>query len=229
MSQNKTAPKMSFGILGAVSSIFSYSMSQIPLENPLEKQVEAILPTDWGHFKIMAYARQPDDNSPHLAMVHEYFDPTNEPTIVRIHSECMTGDVFHSNRCDCGEQLDYAMRVAAEKGGVVIYLRQEGRGIGLINKLKAYNLQDKGLDTQEANLHLGFGADERHYDDAITILQNLNIKKVALLTNNPLKVNYLEAGGIEVVERLPVLITPKEDNVFYLKTKQKVMGHLLNL
>lgn len=188
-----------------------------------------MLPTEWGNFRIIAYSRRPDDNLPHLAMVHEHFEPTHEPTVLRIHSECMTGDVFHSNRCDCGQQLDYAMRVAAERRGLVIYLRQEGRGIGLINKLKAYNLQDKGLNTLEANLHLGFGGDERHYEDAITILQNLDIKKVALLTNNPLKVNYLEHGGIEVVERLPVLIEPKEENEFYLKTKQRVMGHLLEL
>lgn len=195
----------------------------------LKKQVEALLPTDWGHFRMIAYSRLPDDNSPHLAMVHESFDYDKEPTIVRIHSECMTGDVFHSNRCDCGEQLDYAMRLAAEKGGIVIYLRQEGRGIGLINKLKAYNLQDKGFNTQDANLHLGFGADERQYEDAITILQSLGIQKVALLTNNPLKVNYLEKGGIQVVERLPILIAPKEENAFYLRTKQNIMGHLLDL
>ena len=198
-------------------------------KTPLKKQVEVLLPTDWGNFRMIAYARHPTENSPHLAMVHEKFNAANEPTTVRIHSECMTGDVFHSNRCDCGEQLDYAMRLAAERGGVVIYLRQEGRGIGLINKLKAYNLQDKGFDTMEANLHLGFGADERQYEDAITILQSLDIKKVALLTNNPLKVNYLEKGGISVVERLPILIAPKEENVFYLKTKQNVMGHLLEL
>ncbi len=198
-------------------------------ETTLIKQVEATLPTEWGNFRIIAYARRAADNLPHLAMVHENFDPTNEPIVLRIHSECMTGDVFHSNRCDCGEQLDFAMRLAAKRGGLVLYLRQEGRGIGLINKLKAYNLQDKGLDTQEANLHLGFGADERDYEDAITILNDLNIKKVALMTNNPLKVNYLERGGIEVVERLPILIEPKKENTFYLETKQRIMGHLLDL
>lgn len=209
-------------------SIFAQEIFKMS-KTPLVKQAEALLPTEWGNFRIIAYSRRPDDNLPHLAMVHEHFEPTHEPTVLRIHSECMTGDVFHSNRCDCGQQLDYAMRVAAERRGLVIYLRQEGRGIGLINKLKAYNLQDKGLNTLEANLHLGFGGDERHYEDAITILQNLDIKKVALLTNNPLKVNYLEHGGIEVVERLPVLIEPKEENEFYLKTKQRVMGHLLEL
>ncbi len=195
----------------------------------LEKQAEVLLSTDWGNFRMLAYAKNAQDAAPHLAMVHENFDPLSTPTVVRIHSECMTGDVFHSKRCDCGEQLDFAMRMAAQKGGIVLYLRQEGRGIGLINKLKAYNLQDKGFNTQEANLHLGFGADERQYEDAINILQDLEIKKVALLTNNPLKVNYLEKGGIQVVERLPILIAPKEENVFYLKTKQNVMGHLLEL
>ncbi|MBL7818156.1 MAG: GTP cyclohydrolase II [Saprospiraceae bacterium] len=198
-------------------------------KNPLKKQAEAIIPTNWGNFNLIAFARHPDDKIPHLAIVHESFNAQREPTVVRIHSECMTGDVFHSHRCDCGEQLDYAMRLAAEKGGVVVYLRQEGRGIGLINKLKAYNLQDKGFNTLEANLHLGFGADERHYEDAIKILQDLGIQKVALMTNNPLKVNYLEKAGIQVVERVPVLIAPKEENVFYLKTKQTEMGHLLNL
>jgi GTP cyclohydrolase II len=195
----------------------------------LTKQVQALLPTDWGHFHIIAYAENAQDSTPHLAMVHENFDPLSTPTVVRIHSECMTGDVFHSSRCDCGEQLDFAMRLAAERGGVVIYLRQEGRGIGLINKLKAYNLQDKGLNTLDANLHLGFGGDERQYEDALTILHDLNIHQVALLTNNPLKVNYLEKGGIQVVERLPILIAPKEENAFYLKTKQNMMGHLLDL
>ena len=196
---------------------------------PLKRQVDVLLPTDWGNFRMIAYARSSNDNVPHLAMVHESFDPLNEQTVVRIHSECMTGDVFHSNRCDCGEQLDYAMRLAAERGGVVIYLRQEGRGIGLINKLKAYNLQDKGFNTLEANLHLGFEGDERQYDDAVAILQSLDIKHVVLLTNNPLKVNYLEKGGIKVVERLPILIAPREENAFYLKTKQNAMWHLLNL
>lgn len=199
------------------------------IKTHLKKQVEVLLPTDWGNFRMIAYAQRIDDRVPHLAMVHENFDPKNEQTLVRIHSECMTGDVFHSNRCDCGEQLDYAMHLAAEHSGIVIYLRQEGRGIGLINKLKAYNLQDKGFDTLEANLHLGFEGDERHYDDAIAILQSLDVKNITLLTNNPLKVNYLEKGGIHVVERLPILITPTEENAFYLKTKQNSMGHLLNL
>jgi GTP cyclohydrolase II len=193
---------------------------------PLKRQADALLPTPWGTFRMIAYARRNDDPLPHLAMVHENFDVQNHPTLVRVHSECMTGDVFHSHRCDCGEQLDYAMRLAAERGGVVIYLRQEGRGIGLINKLKAYQWQDKGLNTAEANIKLGFKADERTYEDAITILQDLSIQKITLLTNNPLKINYLQAEGIQVINREPIVIEAKEENEFYLHTKRDFMGHL---
>ena len=196
-------------------------------KNPLKRQADATLPTDWGKFRLYAYSRHEADPLPHLAMVAEGFDPQNAPTVVRIHSECMTGDVFHSHRCECGEQLDFAMREAAEKGGIVVYLRQEGRGIGLINKLKAYRLQDKGLNTLEANLHLGFAGDARTYEDAATILQDLGVQSVALLTNNPLKINALKELDIDVLERLPILIKPKKENTGYLKTKQKEMGHLL--
>ena len=193
----------------------------------LKRQADAILPTDWGNFRMIAYARRSDEPLPHLAMVHENFLVDIQPTWVRIHSECMTGDVFHSHRCDCGEQLDYAMRKAAEQGGVVIYLRQEGRGIGLINKLKAYRLQDKGLNTAEANLHLGFDADARTYEDAISILKDLGITKIHLLTNNPLKMDALEESGIEIISRQPIIIEAKAENEFYLETKRDLMGHLL--
>ncbi len=199
------------------------------MKKNLKRQADAILPTDWGAFQIIAYSRKKNDPLPHLAMVAEGFDPENAPTIVRIHSECMTGDVFHSHRCDCGEQLDFALQQAAKSGGIVVYLRQEGRGIGLINKLKAYRLQDKGLNTLEANLHLGFAGDARTYEDAATILKDLGVKSVALLTNNPLKINALEDLGIPVLERLPILIEPKTENKSYLKTKQMEMGHLLNV
>ena len=199
------------------------------MKNSLTRQADAILPTDWGAFQIMAYSRKKNEVLPHLAMVADGFDPKNAPTVVRIHSECMTGDVFHSHRCDCGEQLDHAMREAAKTGGIVVYLRQEGRGIGLINKLKAYRLQDKGLNTLEANLHLGFAADARTYEDAATILKDLGVQSVALMTNNPLKINALQDLGITVSERLPILIEPKTENASYLKTKQKEMGHLLEL
>lgn len=193
----------------------------------LKRQAEATIPTNWGEFRMMAYSRRSDDPIPHLAMVHIDFDLKQNPIMIRIHSECMTGDVFHSKRCDCGEQLDYAMQQAAKHGGVVIYLRQEGRGIGLINKLKAYQLQDKGLNTAEANLHLGFDADARTYNDAITILKDLNINRIHLLTNNPLKIEAFSESGIEVISRQPIIIEPKAENEFYLETKRDLMGHLL--
>jgi GTP cyclohydrolase II len=193
---------------------------------PLKRQADAMLPTRWGNFKMVAYARRSDDPLPHLAMVHENFDALQQPVLVRVHSECMSGDVFHSHRCDCGEQLDYALHLAAERGGVVIYLRQEGRGIGLINKLKAYQLQDKGLNTAEANLKLGFKADERTYEDAKAILEDLGIQKITLLTNNPLKINYLEKEGIQIIAREPIIIESREENEFYLHTKRDLMGHL---
>lgn len=192
----------------------------------MQRQVQAFLPTDWGNFNILAYANSPDELTPHLVLVHEKMDPS-QPVLVRIHSECMTGDVFHSRRCDCGEQLDRALELATEQGGVVIYLRQEGRGIGLINKLKAYNLQDKGFDTASANTHLGFEVDARHYDLAVEILQDLGIRQIRLLTNNPLKINELEKLGIEVVSREPIVIQPKKENAAYLRTKRELMGHLL--
>jgi 3,4-dihydroxy 2-butanone 4-phosphate synthase/GTP cyclohydrolase II len=193
----------------------------------LKKQVEALLPTDWGQFRLLAYARRSDDHLPQLVMINDDFTWDDDtPVLVRIHSECMTGDVFHSKRCDCGAQLDYAMKRIAQEGGILIYLRQEGRGIGLINKLKAYNLQDKGLNTAEANVHLGFQADERRYDDAIDILKDLNILKIKLLTNNPLKITALTEGGVEVVSREPIIIEPQFENAFYINTKKDLMGHL---
>lgn len=194
----------------------------------LKKQAETQLPTDWGNFTLRAYSRRSNNPTPHLALISEKFSPENQPILVRIHSECMTGDVFHSRRCDCGEQLDIALQKAHEQGGVVIYLRQEGRGIGLINKIKAYNLQDKGLNTAEANLHLGFKADDRSYEDAITILKDLGIQKIKLLTNNPLKIKALEEANIEVVERIPIIVNSKKENIYYLHTKRDLMGHLLN-
>lgn len=192
----------------------------------MQRQVQAFLPTDWGNFNIIAYATSPDDLTPHVALVHENLD-TAQPVLVRIHSECMTGDVFHSRRCDCGEQLDRALELAAEQGGVVIYLRQEGRGIGLINKLKAYNLQDKGFDTATANTHLGFEVDARQYDLAVEILHDLGIRQIRLLTNNPLKIEALENAGIEIISREPLIIEPKAENAAYLRTKRELMGHLL--
>ncbi|MEM6963693.1 MAG: GTP cyclohydrolase II [Bacteroidota bacterium] len=196
----------------------------------MKRQAEAVLPTKWGNFNMVAYADDNQEQMPHLAMVHENFDHTEEKTIlVRIHSECMTGDLFHSHRCDCGEQLDTAMQLTAEHGGVVIYLRQEGRGIGLINKLKAYQLQDTGINTADANLHLGLEVDARHYDIAVRILQDLKIKSIDLLTNNPDKIKEIDDSPIIVKNRVPLIIQPKRENRAYLQTKQDLMGHLFKL
>lgn len=193
----------------------------------MQRQVESFLPTDWGNFNVIAYADSPDDPAPHLALVHADFDPS-QPVLVRIHSECMTGDVFQSRRCDCGEQLSKALEMAAARGGVVIYLRQEGRGIGLINKLKAYNLQEKrGLNTADANTHLGFEVDARQYDLAAAIMKDLGIQRTFLLTNNPRKIEAIEHFGIEITGRIPLVIEPKEENLQYLSTKRELMGHLL--
>lgn len=193
----------------------------------LNRQAEATIPTHWGNFNMIAYSELDSDKMPHIALAHETFN-TAEPTLVRIHSECLTGDLFGSKRCDCGEQLDKAMSLAALHGGVVIYLRQEGRGIGLINKLKAYKLQDQGLDTIEANVHLGLEVDARQYDIAIEILKDLNIDTIRILTNNPDKIEAIENSEIEVLERVPIVIPPRPENLNYLLTKQQSMGHILN-
>lgn len=194
----------------------------------MQRQAEARIPTRSGNFTLIAYAKHADERMPHLAVVAETFDPTR-PVPVRIHSECLTGDVFGSRRCDCGEQLDTALHLIAQKGGVLIYLRQEGRGIGLINKLKAYNLQDQGLNTAEANTHLGFDVDARQYECAVFILQDLGIRQVELITNNPEKVEALRRSPVEVAGRIPLVIPPHDDNRQYLLTKQELMGHLLGL
>jgi GTP cyclohydrolase II len=193
----------------------------------LFKQAEAPLSTNHGHFRMVAYAPSPDERMPHLALIADGFDPATE-VAVRIHSECMTGDVFSSRRCDCGDQLEQSMRIASEEGGVVIYLRQEGRGIGLINKLKAYNLQDLGLNTVDANTHLGFDVDARQYDCAVFMLQDLGIRRVRLITNNPDKVAALRQSPIEVVGRISIEIASNDENRNYLSTKKNVMGHFLS-
>ncbi len=184
------------------------------------------LPTQNGEF-VLHYYQNNQDNKEHLALVKgNVFEQENVP--VRVHSECLTGDVFGSRRCDCGEQLTRAMQFIEKSGcGVVLYLRQEGRGIGLFHKLQAYNLQDNGLDTVDANLALGHLADEREYDIAAAILNDLTIRSVALLTNNPAKIEALKALGINVTRRLPLEITANEDNADYLKTKAVKMAHLL--
>lgn len=193
-----------------------------------KRQAETTIPTRFGTFVMIGYAQQADHPMPHLAMVSEKTDFT-QPVPVRIHSECMTGDVFGSLRCDCGEQLEESMRFIGTHGGIVIYLRQEGRGIGLINKMKAYNLQDKGMNTAEANLHLGYEIDERDYSLAVDILRDLSVSTILLLTNNPEKIKSLIEAGITVEKRLPLEIKPQRQNYSYLQTKQDLMGHLIDI
>lgn len=192
----------------------------------LKKQAEASIPTPWGSFNMIAFAENDEDWMPHLAMVHEDFDPQNT-ILTRIHSECITGDLFGSKRCDCGEQLGKSMELAGRQGGIVLYLRQEGRGIGIINKLKAYNFQDIGMDTIQANHQLGLATDGRSYEVAIKMLESLGVKKINLLTNNPDKIDAFEHSSIQLVSRIPLETKPNDDNIRYLKTKLDQMGHML--
>jgi 3,4-dihydroxy 2-butanone 4-phosphate synthase/GTP cyclohydrolase II len=192
----------------------------------LIKQAQASIPTPWGVFNMLAFAKEEDDWMPHLALVHEDFSPRNI-ILTRIHSECITGDLFGSKRCDCGEQLAKSMELTSQQGGIVLYLRQEGRGIGIINKLKAYNYQDLGMDTIEANHQLGLATDDRSYQVALDMLLALEVKRIKLLTNNPDKIEIFENSPIALVERIPIVIAPTDDNINYLRTKQDQMGHLL--
>ena len=192
------------------------------LKEPL---VEARLPTKYGTFRIIAFPGDRSDKE-NLALV---MGKVEGEILIRIHSECFTGDVLHSMRCDCGEQLDLAMKKIAEEGkGIIIYLRQEGRGIGLVNKLKAYNLQDDGMDTVEANIALGFNAEMRRYEGAVDILVNLGVKKIKLMTNNPAKVEDLEKAGFEV-RQISHSAEPNEENKDYLRTKASKMNHKLEI
>ena len=188
----------------------------------------ARIPTDYGQFQLCLYENSKDDKE-HLALVAgDVRDKEN--VLVRVHSECFTGDVLGSRRCDCGDQLHGAMRIIGEEGlGVVVYLRQEGRGIGLLDKLRAYNLQDEGYDTVEANLMLGHQADEREYDIAAAILTDLGVRSIRLLTNNPDKVESLHALGVVVTERVPIQAPVHPENAFYLTTKALRMRHQLDL
>ncbi|TAL50914.1 MAG: GTP cyclohydrolase II [Methylovulum sp.] len=192
----------------------------------LENLVQTPIPTQHGEFILHYYSNTIDDKE-HIALVKgEVAGQEHVP--VRIHSECFTGDVLGSRRCDCGEQLDMAMQLIEKAGrGVLIYLRQEGRGIGLLKKLQAYNLQDQGMDTVDANLHLGYQADEREYSIAALMLENLEVKSIELITNNPKKIDGLKKLGIQVVNRIPIEIAANDDNLDYLKTKASKMAHFL--
>ena len=190
-------------------------------------QAESLVPTDFGNFTIKAFSDSEKDWMPHIALVAEHTD-FSKPINVRFHSECITGEVFHSKKCECGQQLDAAMKFIQDNGGVIIYLRQEGRNIGIINKLKAYALQEKGLDTVQANLQLGLPADHRDFNVAIDILKLLGIKEINLLTNNPDKVRYVESSDIRLVRRIPLQMEANENSKEYLKTKKDYFGHFLD-
>ncbi|SJM89191.1 GTP cyclohydrolase-2 [Crenothrix polyspora] len=196
------------------------------MKQQLDNLVQTPIPTKHGDFILHYYSNNIDDKE-HIALVKgDVAGKNNVP--VRIHSECFTGDVLGSRRCDCGEQLDLAMQIINVAGfGILIYLRQEGRGIGLLNKLRAYNLQDQGMDTVDANIELGHLADEREYSIAGLILENLQVTSVELITNNPKKIAALEKLGVTVAKRIPVEAVAHNDNIDYLKTKAKKMAHLL--
>jgi len=208
-----------------VADIIAYRMRN---ESFVHKEAETVLPTPSGEFKAIAFINELD-NSEHLALVKGEIDP-NKDILVRVHSECLTGDVFGSYRCDCGDQLQKALKMIDQEGlGVVIYLRQEGRGIGFANKLKAYALQDKGFDTVEANRKLGFKADLRDYGVGAQILVALGVRKMRVMTNNPKKIIGLEGYGLTVTGRVPIEIPPRSENVRYLLTKCEKLGHIMTL
>lgn len=189
-------------------------------------QGEADIPTDYGNFIMRAYSNKIDDYTPTI-VIYNPNTKFDKLVNVRIHSECITGDLFGSTKCECGEQLNKAMEIIGLEGGVIIYLRQEGRGIGIINKLHAYKEQEKGLDTIEANKVLGFEIDSRKYDIAISILKDLHINKIKILTNNPDKISSLMNAGFDEIIRVPLEIEPKLENIQYLKTKKFDLGHKL--
>ena len=215
-----------FGIkIIAIRDLIAYRLKQ---ESLIERGVEVDMPTEYGHFRLIPF-RQKSNGLEHIALIKGSFEK-DEPVLVRVHSSCATGDIFGSMRCDCGEQLHKAMQQIEKEGkGAIVYLNQEGRGIGLMEKMKAYKLQEEGMDTVDANLCLGHQADERDYGVGASILRDIGVHKLRLMTNNPVKRIGLEAYGLEIVENVPIEVTPNEYNRRYLLTKEKRMGHTLHV
>ena len=219
----KMADQYGFKLI-SIAELIAYRLKQ---ESLVEKGVEVDMPTEYGHFRLIPF-RQKSNGLEHVALIKGDFEP-DEPVLVRVHSSCATGDIFGSLRCDCGEQLHHAMQMIEKEGkGAIIYLIQEGRGIGLMEKMKAYKLQEEGLDTVDANICLGHQADERDYGVGAQILREIGIHKMRLLTNNPVKRVGLEAYGLEIIENIPIEITPNPYNERYLHTKKERMGHTLH-
>jgi len=220
--------------IGSIAKLVEYRLQR---ESQIKRIEHVSLPTDYGEFKLIGY-KSITSSEPHLALckgsvgeLDKNGKPVehDEPVLVRVHSECMTGDLFHSQRCECGYQLITAMKMIEEAGkGALIYLRQEGRGIGLTNKLRAYKLQEHGLDTVEANLQLGFTPDRRDYGIGAQICRDLGLKNIRILTNNPKKISRLEVYGIKIVEQIPLIAEPTKHNVDYLRTKKYRFGHMLD-
>lgn len=207
----------------SIRDLIAYRLKQ---ESLVERGVEADMPTEYGHFRIVPF-RQKSNGLEHVVLYKGKWKE-DEPLMVRMHSSCMTGDIFGSSRCDCGEQLHQAMRMIEKEGkGMVVYLSQEGRGIGLMNKIAAYRLQEQGDDTVDANIHLGFQPDEREYGVGAQILREMGVGKIRLITNNPVKRVGLESYGLEIVENIPIVVQPNEYNRRYLETKKTRMGHKL--
>lgn len=208
----------------AIKDIITY---RLQMESIIEKGVEVHLPTSYGDFRLIPF-RQKSNGKEHIALIKGTWEK-DEPILVRVHSSCATGDIFGSLRCECGEQLHRSMQAIEREGkGVVVYLNQEGRGIGLMSKIEAYKLQEQGLDTVDANIHLGFDADERDYGVGAGILRELGVSKMRLMTNNPVKRVGLEAFGLQIVENIPIEIEPNKYNEFYMRTKKERMGHELS-